>query len=607
MDTSRGRGEPNERLLDEVLPGASLTALPVKLPSLPDEASNMPTKHSVGRNVANDERTSNPPDFRRLFEAAPGLYLVLDPDLKIVAASEAYLRATMTKRDEIVGRGIFDVFPDNPDDPDATGVRHLRASLDAVRTKLAPDTMAVQKYDIRRPVEEGGGFEERFWSPMNSPVIGDDGRLEYIIHRVEDVTEYVRLQKHGAHQAELTAELQERGARMEAEIYARSQELRELNQQLQAASNAKSEFLSRVSHELRTPLTAILGFGELLSLSNLGEDEQRLVGPIMRGGNHLLRLLNDILDISRIDSGSFSMSIGPVPLAAILEDSAELIGPLAESERIRFETDLVEAKDVYVRADAQRLEQACINLLSNAIKYNREGGTVTLRATRSARDGRIRIEVADTGRGIPADGLPKLFTPFERLDAARMGIEGTGLGLALSKNLIEAMGGAIDVSSVIGEGSTFGIELPVTEPAALVDHGPAPDDVISVRSYERSAVVLYIEDVVANVQLFEEVLKRRPEVRLISAMLGGTGLELARQHRPDMIFLDLHLPDMDGGEVLRRLRSNAATRDIPVVILSADATKRQLPDVMAAGASQYLTKPIGVRRLLETLDETLGA
>ncbi|HET7856702.1 MAG TPA: histidine kinase dimerization/phospho-acceptor domain-containing protein, partial [Gaiellaceae bacterium] len=207
-------------------------------------------------------------DFRALFESIPGLYLVLDPGFRIVAVSDAYLAATMTKREEIVGHGIFDVFPDNPDDPDATGVRNLRASLERVRARCEPDTMAVQKYDIRRPVDEGGGFEERYWSPLNSPVLDERGELAHIVHRVVDITEFVRLKEHDTEQEALTAELRERTARMETEILQRSKELHETNKELRAANAAKNEFLSRMSHELRTPLAAISGFSELLTLSD---------------------------------------------------------------------------------------------------------------------------------------------------------------------------------------------------------------------------------------------------------------------------------------------------------------------------------------------------
>jgi signal transduction histidine kinase/ActR/RegA family two-component response regulator len=512
----------------------------------------------------------------------------------------------MTKRADIVGRGVFDVFPDNPDDPQATGEGNLRASLHRVRDRHVPDTMAVQKYDIRRPPEQGGGFEARYWSPLNTPVLDGDGGLAYIIHRVEDVTEFVRMQETENRQEAVTTELRERTSKMEAEILRRSQELQRANKALRAAGEAKNEFLSRVSHELRTPLTAIMGFGELLGMAELDSQKARWVSMIRRASDHLLGLVNDVLDISRIESGQFSISPEPVPVRPLLDEAFDLMRPLAE----RHEVELVPPPSLagvgYVIADSQRLKQVVINLLSNAIKYNRPGGTARVSVTPAAED-RIRISVADTGPGIDEAALPRLFVPFDRLGAAGTGIEGTGLGLSLSRNLVEAMGGTLGVRSALGAGSTFWVDLASGE-AGAVDRPLADDSLVSgVRTYQRERSLLYIEDTVANVRLIEDVLERRPSVRLMPAMLGGLGIELAHEHRPDLILLDLHLPDLGGEEVLARLRADQATRDIPVVVLSADATRRHLDEVMSLGARTYLTKPIGVRRLLEVLDEHLAA
>jgi len=544
------------------------------------------------------------PDFQTLFEAAPGLYLVLDPDLRIVAVSDAYLAATMTRRDEITGRGIFDVFPDNPDDPAATGVSNLRASLDRVRQRRIPDTMAVQKYDIRRPEEEGGGFEVRYWSPVNSPVLDGRKQLAYIIHRVEDVTEFVRLREHDTEQAALTSELRERAEKMEAEILRRSVELQETNAALRAANEAKNEFLSRMSHELRTPLTAITGFSELLSLSGLDEQQRRWVGLMVKAGEHLLALVDEVLDLSRIESGQLSISLEAVDLLGLVEEALELMQPLASSHGVTIQPPETQEYSGYVLADRQRLKQVLINLISNAIKFNNQGGEVRL--SMSPLNGRIRVVVADTGPGIDEAAQAKLFVPFERLDAAASGVEGTGLGLALSRTLVEAMGGSIGVTSAPGNGSTFWVELGRDEPAA-VEQLPADDHpLLEVREYAAPRQLLYVEDTVANVRLIEEILERRPSVRVLPAMLGQLGLELAREHRPDLILLDLHLPDLGGLGVLEQLQADEATRSIPVVILSADATRVQLEPLMAAGARAYLTKPIGVRRLLEVVDEYLS-
>jgi signal transduction histidine kinase/ActR/RegA family two-component response regulator len=542
--------------------------------------------------------TPHDPDFQALFQAAPGLYLVLDPGLRIVAVSDNYLAATMTKREEILGRGIFEVFPDNPDDPEATGVDNLRASLEHVRAKCVADSMAVQKYDIQRPPEEGGGFEVRYWSPRNSPVLDANKRLAYIIHRVEDVTEFVRLQERESRHEARTHE-------MEQEIVRRSQELQEVNKQLRAASSAKNEFLSRMSHELRSPLGAIMGFGQLLAFSDLDEQQQQRVAMILKASDHLLAIVDEVLDISRVEEGSLSISAEAVAVQPLIDDAIELMRPLADSMEVVIRAPELTSGNGYVFADNQRLKQVVINLIGNAIKYNRRGGEVRV-AVEGGEGERVKISISDTGKGIDEASLDKLFVPFERLDAAMSGIEGTGLGLAVSRGLIEAMGGTIGAASTPGEGSVFFVELDRGEPLVIEQLQGDVDELVAVRPYacgERR--LLYVEDTVANVQVIEGILERRPTIRLIPAMLGRLGIDLAREHRPHLILLDLHLPDLPGDRVLAELQADESTRNIPVVILSADAT-RDRAQFVAAGAHAYLTKPIDLRRLLEVLDRELA-
>jgi signal transduction histidine kinase/CheY-like chemotaxis protein len=528
-------------------------------------------------------------DFRALFEAAPGSFLVLDPELRIVAVSDAYVAATMIRRDEVLERGIFDVFPDNPDDPAATGVGNLRASLERVLRTGRADTMAVQKYDIRRPEAEGGGFEVRYWSPVNSPVLDDRRRVRYIIHRVEDVTEFVQLR--------------ERGEGMEAEILRRSQELQAANAELRKAGEAKNEFLSRMSHELRTPLAAILGFSELLGTRELGEKPDGWARMIHVAGEHLLTLVDEIMDLSRIEAGTVGISTEAVSLRPLVAEAFQLMRPVAAGHDVTLHEPVFGDGTAasYVLADRQRLTQVVINLISNAIKYNRHRGTVTVELVLD--EGRVRLSVADTGEGIEPDLLPRLFTPFERLDAAASGIDGTGLGLALSRRLVEAMGGRIGVRSRRGVGTTFWVELEVAQPAAVEAADGAGEELLATREYASELRVLYVEDVVANVRLVEEIFARRPSIRLIPAMLGRLGIELARDHHPHLIFVDLHLPDMTGADVIAALRRDAATRGIPVVVLTADATRREVDKLKRLGARAYETKPIGMRRLLELVDE----
>ena len=536
-------------------------------------------------------------DFRALFESAPGCYLVLDPELVIVGVSDAYLHATMTRREDILGRGLFEVFPDNPDDPDATGVGNLRASLDRVRHGRVPDTMAVQKYDIRRPEAEGGGFEIRYWSPLNTPVLRADGDLAYIIHRVEDVTEFVRLQERGTEQ-------QQRNARMEAEILQRSKELQAANRQLRAADAAKSEFLSRMSHELRTPLNAILGFGQLLQLDELSDQQHDSLDHILSGARHLLALINEVLDIAAIEAGGLQVSLEPVAVAEVAAEAVMLMRPLADQHGIVLVGPDQPCAD-HVLGDRQRLKQILLNLLSNAVKYNRVGGSVELACDRVA-GGRLRITVADTGPGIPPDALDRLFVPFERLERDQGAVEGTGLGLPLSQRLAGAMGGTLELTTTIDHGSTFWVELPLTESLAdrvEVQQGRAALVHAQANPAWPALTVLCIEDNASNLELVEQVLNRLPHVTLIPAMRPQLGLDLAAEHHPDLVLLDLHLPDMPGEEVLRRLRNDPRTAEIPVVILSADARPSLIKRLLGSGARAFLTKPLDVAELLGLLDQ----
>ncbi|MBI4886937.1 MAG: response regulator [Acidobacteria bacterium] len=372
------------------------------------------------------------------------------------------------------------------------------------------------------------------------------------------------------------------------------------------ASHAKSEFLSRMSHDLRTPLNAILGFAQLLELDTLSAEHLESIRYIRRGGAHLLSLINEVLDIARIESGHLSLSPEPVAIGDIIQHVVELVRPLAAQRGIVFEDDAVTVcGSRHLMADRQRLTQILLNLLSNAVKYNRDGGRVRL-TCENVSGGRLRIKVSDTGAGIRPEKLELLFQPFERLGAEQTGIEGTGLGLVLSKGLSEAMGGTLGVESEVDRGSTFWVELALAEPAA-----EAAASSVRVRADASSqdsgvtGTVLYVEDNISNRRLMERVLSRRPTVRLVGVAQGQAGLDIARADRPDLILLDLHLPDMHGEEVLRRLWEDPQTRAIPVAVLSADATPAQARRLRAAGATAYLTKPLDVSQVLQLLDDTL--
>jgi PAS domain S-box-containing protein len=371
--------------------------------------------------------------------------------------------------------------------------------------------------------------------------------------------------------------------------------------EVERASKAKSEFLSRMSHELRTPLNAILGFSQLLERQNPTETQLNRIRHILTAGRHLLNLINEILDISRIEAGRLHMSLEPVCMADTVREAVDLIRPLAAEREMNLCAPATDDESIYVMADRQRFKQVLLNLLTNAIKYTPPGGKVSVSFALST-NGSIRVVVTDTGPGIPSEKISLLFTPFERLGAERSAVEGTGLGLALSQRLVQAMNGAIGVESPPGQGSTFWVELPCATSPLVRIASPNGDRTERTKVSRGERTILYVEDNLSNLTLIEQILMEEPETQLITAMQGRLALDLARQHVPDLILLDLHLPDMPGWEVLRELQQHETTRNIPVVIVSADATSRQIKRLLGAGARAYLTKPIDVAEFFRVIE-----
>jgi signal transduction histidine kinase/CheY-like chemotaxis protein/CHASE3 domain sensor protein len=432
--------------------------------------------------------------------------------------------------------------------------------------------------DVEIFVLPAGVIEGKWVSVTARPLREDDGAIRGGVVVIRDVT----APKRAAEALEL--------ARRDAET----------------ANQAKSEFLSRMSHELRTPLNSILGFAQLLELENLGDQGADNVYHILKGGYHLLELINEILDLARIEAGRITLSLEAVPVREALQDALDLVRPLAIEKHIIMNPDMVLGCAHHVHADRQRLKQVLLNLLSNAIKFNRPNGMVVISCQDSG-NRRLRLEVVDTGMGISTEGLKRIFRPFERLDADRTEAGGTGLGLALSKRLVEAMGGTIGVESAVGLGSRFFIELALRDdPAARLEGDADAGKLMSLAAVHQQGMVLYIEDNSSNLRLVEKIFANRAGVQLLTAMQGLVGLDLAELHTPDWILLDLHLPDIAGEEVLRRLRANPRTANIPVTVLSADATSGQINRLMRAGARDYLTKPLDVRKLVHLLDSTIS-
>ena len=503
---------------------------------------------------------------RALLEAFPGYLAALDPDLRYTDVNDRLAAVLGKPRDEIVGRHVRELLGEQQLRNIEAQMQRARAGRPAVMESEYPASAGRPRL-VLEVIHVAGPLEP-------------DGRQSWYVFGL-DIT------------ARKIAEEALTIARDEAE----------------RANRAKSQFLSHMSHELRTPMNAILGFGQLLGSDPqqpLSGRQQGHVHEILRGARHLLDLINEILDLGRIEAGELQIERVPVRLDDLIDECLGLMRPLAQSRGVQLLPPALLLPGECVLADRTRVKQVLLNLLANAIKYNRPGGDVALACSRE-RDA-LRVCVRDDGPGLTAAEQQRLFQPFERLAAGRTNVEGTGIGLALSRRLVEAMGGTVGVDSVVGSGSTFWVRLPRADTPALADAGSAPaapDAVPSAAVAGPLRSVLCIEDNPVNVILMEAMLARLPGVRVLSAPLPLEGLELARSERPDLVLLDIQLPGIDGFEVLRRLRADEATRAIPVIAVSANAMPSDVDAGFAAGFSAYLTKPIELEQLLTTVQRVL--
>lgn len=554
--------------------------------------------------------TKNNPDFHILFESIPGLFLVLSTDLKIVAVSNAYLKATKTVKNEIMEREIFDVFPDNPDDPNATGVANLKASLHRVLENKTADAMAPQKYDIPLPESEGGGFEERYWSPLNSPVQDADGNVLYIIHRVEDITEFMHLKKKGA-------ELETRTEQMETEIYMRAEQLQETNKNLRDAEKMKSEFFANVSHELRTPLSLIIApLESLLSgvYGDINEEQTHYLQILHNNSIRLLQMVNGLLDFAKFEAGKMTVEREPLNISHLILSILNDFESMAGSKKIRLIHE-IEDKGKQVLIDRYLFERILFNLLINAIKYTPEG-TITVKS--KIKDNILEVSIKDTGVGIADKDIQNLFQKFRQAEgSSTRRFEGTGLGLAMVKEFSELLGGTVSVESTLGKGSIFTIKLltpsteekeinPITQKTAtlLPRYKLGAVELEKTHDKDGQQKVLICEDNEELSSYIVSLLSNFCDVR--SAENGEIGLELVNSWQPDLVLADVMMPKKDGIELCTQIKSNPVTSRITVVLLTALTHREAMLKGWEAKADEYLFKPFHPDELVTRIRSLLS-
>jgi len=574
------------------------------------------------------------PNYENLFKSLPGSYLVLEPSLRIVAASDAYLSTTSTERSDLVGRFLFDVFPRNHDYLSADAIRDIGASIDRVLQSGVADSMAVQRDEMRRPESEGGGVDFRYWSPSNSPILGPDGSVAYIIHSIENVTELIRLKEQGREQASLTRELRDRADRMDADLKARSREVAEVGRQLKLANEqlgrfyeksldeVKSQFFDKLSDELRTPLTLILGpLERLLDGPGLDPAARKALSGVQRSARTLQRHVGDLFDISNLNAGHMGLQYARADLGSLARRVASYFETAAAERDIRYEVNTPEV--LRAEVDTEKVERMLLNVLSNAFKFTPDAGHIRLGL--SELGGRARITIEDNGPGVPEPLRAAIFDRFRQgEDRAARPHGGTGLGLAIVREFTTLHGGSAGVDAAPLGGTLVTIELPLAAPAgAALAEAASPDgqsarqvvDELAQREIPTREIpipadveaphILIVHDHPDVSAFLAESLGRHYWISRASS--GREGIQKALlPDRPDLIIADVTMADMSGPDMVGELRRHGTLEDVPIVMLTAKADDALRLQLLREGIQDYLLKPFSVDELLARVQSLLA-
>ncbi|MBC76057.1 MAG: hypothetical protein CME64_08565 [Halobacteriovoraceae bacterium] len=517
------------------------------------------------------------PDFKNIIKSLPGLYLIIEPNAPkytIVCASDAYTRQTLTKQDEIKGKGLFEVFPDNPEDKNANGESNLSASLLRVLETRSQDVLPVQRYDIRRPQNMGGGFEERYWTPTNTPVLDEEGKVSYIIHQVEDVTERVKLKQ--------------TGEELDAKLVTYNHKLSEAHAQLKESNRRKDIFLATLAHELRNPLAPIRSGVELLKMDvNIME----LLPTMERQISHLEKLIDDLTESSRISRGKLNLNLQELEVSKLIEELVDSLKKTSPGELDNLELVLPE-EELWIKADPVRISQVINNLINNSQKFTPNDKTIRL--TISQDNGNVLLCIKDEGVGVEKENLSQIFEMFVQVDKPGMH-QGLGLGLSISKMLIEMHKGTIKGESEgLDKGLEVSIELPLIEAPKEIDKNDQD------AKGSNNLKILIADDNVDAAYILKLALEKFNNCVEL-AKNGEEALIRAKEFRPNLILMDLGMPVKDGHQAATEILEKPWGKDISIVALSGWGQEEDKERTKKLGFKGHLVKPVSLKQIQEQI------